>query len=587
MGAAPRTDDEGQVDAQRAEAPGLRQRCPRSPRPAATRARWRLAVAAREKALEPGGQTVIDVALTDAAGRAVSGGEVAVVVVDEAVLALTGYRLPDPVAVFYARATPAVERPSPARARRAGAAGGRARRSSRSRSRPWGTPQAAPRDMAPWPRRRRPRRPCVAKSRNGRMAATRRKRRRPSRCAPTSARWRCSCPAVVTDAAGKAHVPIEAARQPDPLPRDGGGGRRRERSSARASPPSPRACRSWCGPSPPRFLNFGDRFELPVVLQNQTDAPATVDVAVRAANAELTAGRGPARHRPRQRPRGGALPGRRRSARAPRASRSARGRGRLDRRRRVRAAGLDAGHHRGLRHLRRDRPGRHRASRSRRRADVVPQFGGLEVTTSSTALQALTDAVLYLVRLPLRVRGAARLARAGGRRAASDVLTAFQAEGLPDAGGDGGRRGPRPGAARAACRTTTAASPSGAAATSRGRTSASTSPTRCSARKEKGFDGPRGDARAGAALPARRSRRTSRASTAPDVRRTLIAYALYVRARMGDARRRPARARWSREAGVEGALASRRSAGCCRCCPRDRGSQAEVDADPRATSPTA
>ena len=27
-------------------------------------------------------------------------------------------------------------------------------------------------------------------------------------------------------------------------------------------------------PSPPRFLNFGDRFELPVVLQNQTDEPA-------------------------------------------------------------------------------------------------------------------------------------------------------------------------------------------------------------------------------------------------------------------------------------------------------------------------
>ena len=26
-------------------------------------------------------------------------------------------------------------------------------------------------------------------------------------------------------------------------------------------------------PSPPRFLNFGDTFELPVVVQNQTDAP--------------------------------------------------------------------------------------------------------------------------------------------------------------------------------------------------------------------------------------------------------------------------------------------------------------------------
>src|SRR5262249_40262365 len=44
--------------------------------------------------------------------------------------------------------------------------------------------------------------------------------------------------------------------------------------------------------SPPRFLNFSDRFELPVVLQTQTDAPLTVDVGVRARNAELTAGGG-------------------------------------------------------------------------------------------------------------------------------------------------------------------------------------------------------------------------------------------------------------------------------------------------------
>jgi hypothetical protein len=31
-------------------------------------------------------------------------------------------------------------------------------------------------------------------------------------------------------------------------------------------------------------------------------------------------------------------------------------------------------------------------------SNVFTQFGGLEITTSSTALQALTDAVLYLVR---------------------------------------------------------------------------------------------------------------------------------------------------------------------------------------------
>ena len=32
--------------------------------------------------------------------------------------------------------------------------------------------------------------------------------------------------------------------------------------------------------------------------------------------------------------------------------------------------------------------------------DVFPQFGGLEISTSSTALQSLTDAVLYLQRYP-------------------------------------------------------------------------------------------------------------------------------------------------------------------------------------------
>ena len=75
-------------------------------------------------------------------------------------------------------------------------------------------------------------------------------------------------------------------------------------------------------PSAPRFLNFGDRFELPVVLQNQTDEPMTVDVAVRASNLELTGASRPARDRPGPRPGGSALPGRRRSWPAPPASRS-------------------------------------------------------------------------------------------------------------------------------------------------------------------------------------------------------------------------------------------------------------------------
>src|SRR6185503_16878544 len=41
-------------------------------------------------------------------------------------------------------------------------------------------------------------------------------------------------------------------------------------------------------PSAPRFLNYGDTAELPVVLQNQTDQALDVSVAVRASNAEVT-----------------------------------------------------------------------------------------------------------------------------------------------------------------------------------------------------------------------------------------------------------------------------------------------------------
>ena len=63
---------------------------------------------------------------------------------------------------------------------------------------------------------------------------------------------------------------------------------------------------------------------------------------------------------------------------------------------------------------------------------VFTQFGGLEITTSSTALQALTDAVLYLVQYPFECSEqlASRIIAIVALR---DVLTAFQADGLPPA----------------------------------------------------------------------------------------------------------------------------------------------------------
>ena len=62
--------------------------------------------------------------------------------------------------------------------------------------------------------------------------------------------------------------------------------------------------------------------------------------------------------------------------------------------------------------------------------DVFPQFGGLQVSTSSTILATLTDAVLYLQRYPFECSEqlAARIMSVASLR---DVLTAFQAEGLP------------------------------------------------------------------------------------------------------------------------------------------------------------
>src|SRR5690606_12661428 len=55
----------------------------------------------REAELEPGGSTTVDLVVRDADGRAVEGAEALVIVVDEAILALAGYRLPDPLGVFY------------------------------------------------------------------------------------------------------------------------------------------------------------------------------------------------------------------------------------------------------------------------------------------------------------------------------------------------------------------------------------------------------------------------------------------------------------------------------------------------------
>ena len=65
--------------------------------------------------------------------------------------------------------------------------------------------------------------------------------------------------------------------------------------------------------------------------------------------------------------------------------------------------------------------------------DVIPQFGGLEINTSSTALQALTDAVLYLSHYGY-ASADAYASRILAISALRDVLGAFEADGLASPG---------------------------------------------------------------------------------------------------------------------------------------------------------
>jgi uncharacterized protein YfaS (alpha-2-macroglobulin family) len=181
-------------------------------------------------------------------------------------------------------------------------------------------------------------------------------------------------------------------------------------------------------PSAPRFLNFGDKFELPVVVQNQTDQPLQVDLAARAGNASLTSGAGrritvPANDRVEVRfPATTGKPGTARfqivgsagkwsdSAEVnlpvwtPATTEAFATYGEID-------AGA-------------------MLQPVKAPADAFKQFGGLEVTTSSTQLQALTDAVLYLTTYPYECAEqiSSRILAIAALR---DVLTAFDAKGLP------------------------------------------------------------------------------------------------------------------------------------------------------------
>ncbi|HAN34571.1 MAG TPA: hypothetical protein DCQ52_03725, partial [Acidimicrobiaceae bacterium] len=101
VGATPRTNDDGTPATDAPQRPAYAVGSMTLSVPPVSRT---LAVVAtpRDTELAPGASTSIDVSVKDAEGAPVQGAEFAVVVVDEAVLALSGYTLTDPLGVFYA-----------------------------------------------------------------------------------------------------------------------------------------------------------------------------------------------------------------------------------------------------------------------------------------------------------------------------------------------------------------------------------------------------------------------------------------------------------------------------------------------------
>ena len=391
--------------------------------------------------LVPGGETFVNVAVHDAENKPVKGAEVAVVVIDEAILALTGYKLADPLETFYRNRSPGVRDyrlRSYVQLREFVERLALLEKSAENVSAD-GVPESAAMNLgAPGGALRAGKR-MMSKSRAmADSSAFAGEDKKGGGAEAISMRSNFNALAlfaaeVPTDADGTAQVKLTL---PDSLTRYrimavGVAGARQFGSAESAiTAELPLMVR----PSPPRFLNYGDRFELPVVVQNRTAKPIEVLVALRGVNARLTAGAGrkitvPAADRVEVRfPAAAMLPG---TARFQVAAVS----GKLSDAADVTIpvwtpATSEAFATYGQ--IDGSQPGQNAIVQAvAAPANVVPGFGGIEITTSSTTLHALTDAYIYLANYPYGCaeQVASRILATAALR---DVLSAFEAEGLPD-----------------------------------------------------------------------------------------------------------------------------------------------------------
>jgi len=442
VGMAARTDDKGDPDPKLPKRPAYAVGTINLPVPPKQRT---LAVTVTPSApkLSPGESTKLAVTVVDAAGRPVPNAEAAVIVVDEAILALTGYQFPNPIDTFYPQRGPdardvylrgyvKLAKPELAKlAQRApsGAAGAKPDDATAVMADAPAPPPAPSAEPKPTEARGE----TLEMARNAGVLGGLKSSGRPSQpSAPIAIRSNFNplaafAPTVKTDAQGRATIDVKV---PDNLTRYRivaivtAGDKQYGKGESSLTARLPLMVR----PSPPRFLNFGDTFRLPVVVQNQTDAPMTVKLAARTTNAMLTDGAGrevvvPANDRVEvQFPAAAEMAGTARFqlvGSAGNASDAAEVALPVWTPATTEAFAtygvIDDGAVRQPIAL----PGK-----------VVTQFGGLEVTTASTNLQALTDAMLYLVQYPYEC-AEQRASRIMAIAALKDVLAAFKTKDLP------------------------------------------------------------------------------------------------------------------------------------------------------------
>jgi len=379
---------------------------------------------AADQDLEPGASTTVEVTVAAPDGSPVDGAEVAIAVVDEALLSLTGYQVGDPIEVLYQDH-------------------GGFLQAERSRDGILLAPPHLFGDAAAAPTT------TAAAGQDGSGAATggdaspddaeeagdfdEATRTRGGLEAPSSIEVRTDFspvavfePTVVTGQDGRASIDVEL---PDNLTRYrvmavAAHGDRFGTGESTITARLPLQVR----PSPPRFVNFGDAFELPVVVHNGTGEPITADVVVEATNLAVTGPAGtrvevPARDRVEVRfpvavERAGTV---RYRATAVAGDRSDSATGDLPAYTPTTTEAfatygvIDDGSV---------------AQPVATPTGVVEQFGGLEIDTSSTSLQALTDAVVYLAEYEYQSADA-YAARITALVALRDVFAAFDAAGQP------------------------------------------------------------------------------------------------------------------------------------------------------------